>query len=136
MAGIAVDRSVSAGKRESVVMLLHILDRHLPSAHRVALLAIRSQLTPVNICVAVLAALADVGENHLHVTAGAGHGSVHSAQRVTSPVVIEFRDGADWLPATRRMAVLAGKRQIAVRTMRAFRGLCSRVSRKNGNRKS
>src|SRR6516164_8862462 len=37
VAGVAVDRSVSAGQRESVVMLLHILDRDLPSAHRVTL---------------------------------------------------------------------------------------------------
>jgi hypothetical protein len=136
VAGVAVNRGVGAGKRESIVMLLHILDRNLPSAHGVTLLAIGSQLTPVNIGVAVLAVLTNVGEHHLHVTSGAGHGSVHSTEGITSPTVIEFRDGADWLPAIRRVAVLAGNRQIAVRTMRTFRDLGSCASRKNGNGKS
>ena len=136
VAGVAVDRGVSAGEREPVVMLLHILDRNLPSPHRVTLLAIGPQLTPVNIGVAILAVLTDVGENHLHVTSGAGHRSVHSAQRITSPIVIEFRDGTDWPPAVRRVAVLAGNRQIAVRTTRAFGDLCSCACRKDGNGKS
>jgi len=136
VAGVAVDRSVSAGQRESVVMLLHILDRHLPSPHCVTLLAIGPQLTAVNIGVAVLAVLTDVGENHLLVTSGAGNRSVHSAQGITSPIVIEFRDGADWLPAVRSVAVLAGNRQIAVRTACAFGDLSSCASRQNGNGKS
>ena len=60
MAGVAVDCGVRSGQREPVVMLLDLLDRHLPAAHRVALLAVRSQLPLVNVRVAVLAALSDV----------------------------------------------------------------------------
>jgi hypothetical protein len=127
---------MGAGEREPIVVRLDVLDRNLPAPHGVTLLAIGSQLTPVNISVAVLAALTDVGENHLLVTSRAGHRSVHSAQRITSLIVIEFRDGTDWLPAVGRVAVLAGNRQIAVRTTRAFGGLCSRASRQHGNGKS
>jgi len=42
VAGIAVYGSVSACQREAVVVLLHIFHRNLPSAHRVALLAVSS----------------------------------------------------------------------------------------------
>ena len=114
-------------------MVLHILNRHLPSANRVALFAIRTQLAFVNVCVAVLAALTDVRENHLHVTRGTCHGSVHPAQRITRLVVVELGNGTDWLPAICIVAVLAGNSEVSVRTMRAFGGgLRSCASRKCG----
>jgi hypothetical protein len=128
---------MGAGEREPVVVRLDVFDRNLPSPHRVTLLAIGAQLTPVNIGMAVLAVLTDVAENHLLVTSRAGHRSMHSAQRITSLIVIEFRDGTDWLPAVGSVAVLAGNRQIAVRTTRAFGTLCSCcASRQDGNGKS
>jgi hypothetical protein len=40
MAGVAIDRQVSTGEWEAIVMLLNFLDRHSPSPHAVALLAI------------------------------------------------------------------------------------------------
>ena len=60
MAGITVDGGVGAGQREAVVVLLDIFDRNLPSPNCMALLAVGSQLAPMNICVAVLTTLADV----------------------------------------------------------------------------
>ena len=42
VAGIAIDCRVSAGEGEAVVVLLNLFDGDLPSAHGVALLAIRA----------------------------------------------------------------------------------------------
>ena len=56
MAGIAIDCRVGPGQRETIVVLLDLLDRYSPATHAVALLAIRAQLAPVNVGVAVLAA--------------------------------------------------------------------------------
>lgn len=47
VAGIAIDRSMGPRERELVVVLLNIPSRDLPSPHRVALLAIRTQLALV-----------------------------------------------------------------------------------------
>lgn len=57
VAGVAIHRSMGPGQREPVVVLLNLLDRDLPPAHGMALLAVGPQLTPVNIGVAVLAPL-------------------------------------------------------------------------------
>jgi len=134
VAGIAVDRCVGTGQRETIVVLLHIFNRDRPSADGVALLAIRAQLALVNIGVTVLAALTDVGENHLHVTLDASDAGVHTAQRIARLVVVELRNCADRLPAIRGVAVLARDGQIAVRTTRAFGGLRSSASRERGKR--
>ena len=42
VAGVACDGRVGAGQRKTVIMLLDLLNRNLPSADRVALLAVRS----------------------------------------------------------------------------------------------
>ena len=44
---------------------------------------------------------------------------VHSPQRVARLVMIKFRNGANRPPGIRRVAVLAGDVQVAVRTVRA-----------------
>jgi hypothetical protein len=115
-------------------VLLHIFNSDGPSADGVALLAIRAQLTLVNIGVAVLAALTDVRENHLHVTLDASDAAVHTAQRIARLVVIELRNCADRLPAICRVAVLARDGKTAVWTTRAFGGLRTSASRERGKR--
>ena len=133
VAGIAVHRSVRARQRESVIVLLNLLHRHLPAEHRMALLAVGSQLPPVNVGVAVLAALPDVREHGLNVALDASDGAVHPAQRIARPVVIELRNRADRFPSARRMTVLTGDVQVAVRTVRA-RGLRVGDSQARGKR--
>ena len=129
VAGIAVDRRVGTGQREAVVVLLDVFNSDRPSADGVALFAIRAQLALVNISMAVLAALADAGEDHFDVTLGAGDGRVHAAQRIARLIVVEFRNSANRFPAIRGVAILAGNGQTAVRTVRAFRDLRTRSSR-------
>lgn len=46
------------------------------------------------------------------------HALVHAAQRILGGVVIEFGDGADRLPAAKRVTVLARNAQASVRTAR------------------
>jgi hypothetical protein len=134
VASITVDGCVGTGQRETIVVLLHIFNSDGPSADGVALLAIRAQLTLVNIGVAVLAALTDVRENHLHVTLDASDAAVHTAQRIARLVVIELRNCADRLPAICRVAVLARDGKTAVWTTRAFGGLRTSASRERGKR--
>ena len=123
VAGIAIHRSVRPRQREPIIVLLNLLDRYAPSANAVALLAVCAQLAFMNIGVAVLAASAHVAEHRFHMALSAGHILVQAAQRVTGLVVIEFRNGANWLPALSGMAVLAGNIQIAVWAMGFGRAL-------------
>ena len=60
VAGVAVDGGVGACQRESVVVLLNVLNRDLPSPDCVALLAVGAQLPLVNIGMAILATLTNV----------------------------------------------------------------------------
>jgi len=135
VAGIAVNRSVGTGQRETIVVLLNIFNSDSPSADGVALLAIRAQLSLVNIGVAVLAALTDAGENHFDMALSAGHGTVHAAQRIASLIVVELGNRANRFPAIRSVAILAGNGEIAVRTVRAFSHLRTRNAQESGKGK-
>jgi len=134
VAGIAVHGRVRSGQREPVVMLLDLLNGNLPAPDRVALLAIRSQLPLVNVSVAVLASLPHVGEYRPDVTLHAGHGLVHTTERVTRLIMVEFGNCADRFPSARRVTVLTGHAQVAVRTVRACGGLPVRGSGNSRNR--
>lgn len=137
VAGVAIHRCVSSGKREAVVVILDLLHRHIPSADRVALFAVGSQLPPVNIGVAILAARADVAEHHLFVTLGAGYRLVHAAKRITGLIMIKFGDRSDRPPSARGMAILTRNRETAVGAMRARRTSRLRryACRRSGKRK-
>jgi hypothetical protein len=64
---------------KAVYMLLNLLDGDLPAANRMAAFAVRPQLPPVNIRVAVLASLSDIYKRWLDVALGAAHRPVHAA---------------------------------------------------------
>ena len=134
MTGIAVDGRMSASQGKAVVVLLDLRHRHLPAQHRMALLAVGSQLPAVNVGVAVLAPLADVGEHRFDMALCTGHGLMHATQRILRLIVVEFRNGANRTPGRCRVAVLAGRIQISVRTMCSSCRLCSRA-RSNPNKK-
>ena len=107
VARVAVHGRVRSGKREAIVVMLDLVHRYLPASHRVALLAVGSQLPAVNVGMAVLAALPDIGKHRLHVALHAGHRLVHAAQWITSLIVVELRNCADRFPRARSVAVLA-----------------------------
>jgi hypothetical protein len=110
---------VGSHKRKPVLVLIDLLDRHLPTFHGVALLTAGAELPLVNVSVAVCAFCAHVGEYQLGVALRARHALVHTAQRIAGLVVIELRHIADWFPSAESMAILAGDIQ---RPMRAARG--------------
>ena len=99
-----------------------------------ALFAVGAHLALVDVGVTGRALCSDVCENRLGVALGTCHAFVHAAQRIARLVVVELRNCPDWLPAIRRVAVLARHGQIAVWTTRAFGGLRPSASRERGKR--
>jgi len=119
VAGIAINSRVCSRQGEAIGVLLHLLHRYLPSANCVALFAVCSELPPVNVRMAILAALSNAREHRSHMALCALHRRVHSAQRIVRAVVIEFRNCANRSPGVCRMAVLTGNVQASVRTVAA-----------------
>ena len=128
VAGIAVHGGVCSGQWEAVIVLLDLLNRDLPSSNRVTLFAVRSQLSLVDVGVAILASLANIVEHGLDVALCAGHGLVHAAQGISRLVVIELRNCADRSPGGRSVAVLARDIQIPVWAVGPTRNLRARSS--------
>jgi len=79
VAAVAVHRSMGTRQREAVVVLLDLLDRNLPSPHRVALLAGRPQLPPVNVRVAVCTLVTDICEDRFGMALSTGDRLMHAA---------------------------------------------------------
>jgi len=113
---LAFHDGVCPQKGESVEMLLHRVHRNLPAEGAVALGAIGAKLTAVDIRVAIRAVLAHILENRLEVTLGAVNFFVHSAQRVSRGVVVEFRNSPNRCPTRARVAILTRNRKWTVRT--------------------
>jgi hypothetical protein len=118
---------VSSQQREAVLVILYLLHGNVPALNRMALRAVRAHLSVMHVRVAVLALLSNIRENRFHVALNALHFFVHSAQRISCLVVIEFGYGANRLPSRGRVTVLAGHIERAVRTLRQL--LLSRASR-------
>ena len=87
-----------AEQREAVLVLIDHLHGNLPALHRVAGIALRTELAFVDVGVTVSAFLADVGKYEPGMTLRAGHAGVHATKRVTCLIVIELRDLANRLP--------------------------------------
>lgn len=119
VARITIHRGVRSGERKTIVVLLDLLNRNLPPANGMALLAVRAQLPAMNIGVAIVAALSDVRKDRLDVALDAGDRLMHAPQRISSLVVIELGNRTDRLPSVWCVTVLAGNIQIAVRTVRS-----------------
>src|SRR5215472_9218499 len=92
------------------------------------LFAIRSKLAFVDVGVAVLATLSDVSEHRLRVELNARNGRMHSPQWILRLVVVELRDGANWLPCARGVAILAGDIQVPMWAVRPTGNLSVRAS--------
>ena len=125
MAGVAIHSRVCTSQRKAIVMLLDLADRDLPSEDSVALLAVCSQLAFVDVGMAILAALSNVGKYGFDVALGASHRRMHTTQRISRLVMVEFRNGAYRLPRIGSVAVLTRYVEISVRAVRATWGLRS-----------
>lgn len=113
---VALHCCMGSQQREAVLVILHLLNSNIPTLDGMALRAICAHFSLMHVRVAVLAILAYIRENRLHVALRAFHFFVHAAQRVFRLVVVEFRNGLDGPPCRGRVAVLARDRERAVRT--------------------
>ena len=87
---IALHQGMGAHQGEAILVVLDILDRHLPALDRVAALAVGSELAPMNVRVTIRALGAYLLEHHVRVALRACNLGMHSAQRVARLVVIEL----------------------------------------------
>jgi len=85
--------------------------------------ALGAHLSAMNVRVTFGALVSHVGKDQLGMALRATHGRMHPAQRIGSLVVIEIRDGANWLPAHAGMARLACDVERSVRAARGGRVL-------------
>ena len=108
MAGFAGRQGMGSQQWKSVLVFTNGLYARFPTQHRVAVLTSGAEPPSVDIGVAILALLADVGKDFLNVTRGTGYALMHSPQRVPRlRVMAEFRIGPDRTPTRRSVAVLA-----------------------------
>ena len=122
MALVTGSRGMGAQQRKAVVVLLDRRDGDIPTANRMALLAVGAELAPVQIGVAIPAATGRVRKHQAYMTTLAGHILVQALQRKTGlPVMIELQLPAERFPRRRRVAVFAGNFQVAVWTRRPGR---------------
>src|SRR5260370_1489141 len=119
MTSVAGQSGVSADEREPVLVLLDVLDGNLPALDRMAFLAVGSELSAVDIGVAVSARVANVRKHQFGVALSArAHRRVHATQRIPGLAVIKIRHRTNWFPTRTGVAGLARKRERAVGTSR------------------
>lgn len=117
---LALHSGMSAKKREAILVIVDLLYGNLPTLDGVALRAIRTHLSLVNISVAILAGLTYIGEYRLGMALRARHLLMQTAERILGFVVVEFGYGADGLPVRSGVAILAGYGKGTVRTPCGF----------------
>lgn len=115
MALVTGSRRMGAQQRKAVAMLLDCRDGHVPPANRVTLLAVGSELTPVQIGVTLRAASGRVRKHQAYVTTLARNIRVQTLQlKAGLPVVVELQLSADGLPRGCAVTVFAGNLQVTV----------------------
>lgn len=101
-------------------MVFHLLDCNIPTLDRVTLRAIRTHLPLVNVGVAILAILGDIGEYRFDVALRTIHFFVHAAKGILGLVVVELWNRTDGTPTRSRMTVFARNRERSVWTACRF----------------
>jgi hypothetical protein len=113
---IALKHGMCAQQWEAILMIANVLHGHLPAFHRMAVLAIGTELAPMNVCMAIRAMRAYVLEDQAGVTLRTPNLFVHPAQRIARMIVVELGIRSYWFPTGIRMALLArnGKRTMGI----------------------
>lgn len=132
MTAVALQQRVRPHQRKTVEVLLDVLHRHSPAPDVVALFAVSSKLTAMNVSVAVGAFRARVAEHQVAVALAAGYPFVHAAQWELGLVVVKLGHVANRFPSGKGVAVLTRQGEITVRTacggagwaLRLRRGVC------------
>ena len=117
---VALDSRMSAEEREAVLVVTHLLDGDVPSLHRMALCAVRTHLSPMDVRMAIGAILANVGKDRLDVAGHAFHLLVHASERISGLVMVKLGNWANGAPSGGRVTVFAGNIQRAMRIASGF----------------
>lgn len=118
VARITVRHGVSANQRETILMLIDGMNGDLPATHLMAKLTLRSVSPPVNVGVAILAIVTNIGKYRVDVAFLAADVGMHAAKWKRSFAVIEFRLASNRPPRRNRVAFLARNLQWAMGTLR------------------
>lgn len=119
---VAGERGVCADQGETVLVCAEVLKARLPAANRVALFAVRAELAPMDVGVAIRALGSRLGEDQADMALRTGYSLVKASQRITSFVVVKLEDVAQRFPGREGVAILTRDVQIAVRTARDVQG--------------
>jgi hypothetical protein len=111
---VALHGSVSPKKRETILVILHLLDSDVPALDGMTLGTIGAHLAPMNVGVTIGTVLADIGEHGLDVTFSAFHFFMQAAQWIVGLVVIEFRNSPNRTPTGGRMTIFTRNAERAV----------------------
>lgn len=117
VAGVAVHHCVRADQRKTILVLVDVMDRHLPAVCVVAQLALRAVLAPMQIRMAVLAFVRSIGEFKIRVAVAACHHRMASPQGKPGFCMVEFDLVRDYLPVGRDVASNARQIQRPMRTL-------------------
>jgi len=115
VAVVALQQCMRTDQRETILMIANLLERCLPALHRVAALAVGSELPTMNVGVAIGAARAYVLECQAEMALGTRDFCMHTAQRIPGLVMIELRIRANRFPTRVAVALHAGNRNRPVR---------------------
>jgi hypothetical protein len=98
VARIAFHGGMRANEGKAILVALNLLHGDHPPFNGVTGFAIGSQLTFMNVGVAVGTLGAYVGEDGLGVASGAAYALVHAAQWIAGAIVVKFRNRSNRLP--------------------------------------
>ena len=118
MTTLAVNGGMRPHQRESVLVSLNGLQRGTPAAHRVASVAFSTELTAMNIRMAIGAFGSHFREDKVLMALAAVNALMHAPYRESSLAVIKIRVGPNMIPADFGVAAPTGHGQISVRISR------------------
>ena len=118
VAGKAIHYGVSANQRKTILVLVDVVNRHLPAVGVMAQFALGSVFSAMQVGVAILALVGRICEIQVGMAVAASHGRMPSAQWKAGPRMIELNLVLDDFPISSSVAVNARHVQHAVRTLR------------------
>ncbi len=114
---VAGQGGVRSNERKAVFMCPEGTKAFLPASHRMAPLAVRSELPPVDVRVAIRTTCSGLREHQAHVALRTGNTFMQTPQRIACLGVVKLDDVAEWFPGREGMAIFTRNLQIAMRAV-------------------
>jgi hypothetical protein len=115
VACITIHNRMRTDQRETVLMLVDVVDRHSPAVGVVTQVALGTVFASMNVGVAILALLAGIRENRIDVALLTGNFGMEATQRKCCFAMIKLRPRTQRKPAFAGMAVLTRNLQRPMR---------------------